>query len=209
MKVLTICPVKGNPALARNMVDSWLNTRTADNTIVLGCDIGDSELHGYKDIKEANKVFCKAGSTITEVLNSIYLQHPDYDFYHITNDDVSYVTKGWDTKMVNLAAEYGHGVFYGNDCLQGENLPTFPFISGELVRAVGWLQMPTLNRYCGDVIWKFIAERCNCLYYMGGIIISHDWKGCVQPEINTEDMAKFAQWLPFSHKDILKVKEIL
>lgn len=209
MKVLTICPTKGRPELCRKMIESWHNTIMTDNTIVLGCDIGDEKLTMYKEIKKANKIFCKAGSTVTETINSIFLQNPTYDFYHITNDDMTYQTKGWDKKFVTLYEEYGNGIFYGNDTFQGENLPTFPFVSGDLVRALGWLQLPSLNRYAGDVVWKFIGENCRCLYYLDGVILKHDWTGCSDAVMNISDMKKFAEWLTQSHLDLNKVRNVL
>ena len=209
MRILTICPTFKRPELASQMSASWFKTSTEDNTLALGCDIGDPKLSAYKDIKSANKIFCKAGSTVTEVINSIYVQHPNYDFYHITNDDVIYHTHGWDSKFVNLSEEYGHGIFYGNDLLQGANLCTFPFISAPIVKAVGWLQLPTLNRYAGDVVWKFLGQSCNCLYYMGGVVIQHNHNGKIDKRINKGDMGRFAKWLPSSNREVNAIKGVL
>lgn len=208
-RTLTICPTRGRSKLCKEMVQSFHDTIETDNTIVLGINIDEIEIIAYQEIQPANKILCKADSTVTSIINSIYQAHPDYDFYHITNDDVIYRTKGWDSKFLHLAEEYGHGIFYGNDLFQGKNLCAHPFISTELIQALGWLQMPTLNRYAGDVVWKFIGESCNCLYYLDGVIIQHNWKGCVSPSTNESDMVEFAKWLPWSFKDVKKVKESL
>lgn len=183
MKIITICPSVNN----RNMVTkSFFDTITEDNSLF----------------------FCSDG-TVTEALNSFIDDIPKYDFVHITNDDVEYKTKGWDTQFVNLAKQMGHGIYYGNDLIQGENLPTFPFVSREIIQAIGWLQLPTLEQYCGDVVWKYLGKQCNFLYYLPSIIIEHKWKADGSEDIHMKDMKSFAEWLPHSHITISKIKAIL
>jgi hypothetical protein len=46
-------------------------------------------------------------------------------------------------------------------------------ISGDIVRAVGWLQMPLLYKYCGDTVWNEIGRFAKCLHYVEGVSIEH------------------------------------
>lgn len=172
MKILTICPTFNRPELCAQMLKSWHNTIGGDNTMVLGLDISDPSLSAYP--KDANRVTCKANSTITEVINSIWASnHDKYDFFHIINDDVLFHTPSYDKKMAYILEGYGGGIAYGNDLFQGQALPTFPFISASLCTTLGWLQHPSLNRYCGDTVWASIGKECGCLYYLGEVIIEH------------------------------------
>ena len=145
----------------------------------------------------------KKGS-ITKLLNEAFEKHNDYDFYIPLNDDILFQTPLWDTTLAKK-----HTISYGDDGLQHENLPTFPMIDGDFVRALGWLQMPTLHRYAGDCVWKFIGENTGTLRYVPEVKITHNWDGCAEPMTNTLDMEKFSEWLPRSHDDINKIKEIL
>ncbi len=198
MKILTICPTYNRPELCKQMLKSWHNTIEANNTMVLGVDIGDLSLLLYP--KNANLVMCKAGSTVTEVINSIWSQHQNYDYYHIINDDVIFHTKGYDKKLANILEEYGDGVSYGNDLFQGKNLPTFPFISASLSKAMGYLQLPSLNRYCGDTVWADIGRLCECLYYLDGVVIEHKHKLAgkgntdVDMPVYQQDLQTYFQW---------------
>ncbi len=144
---------------------------------------------------------------ITQIFNETFEKYPDYDYYHMTNDDVIYKTKDWDVLLANAIIE--PGIAYGNDMFQSENLCTFPMISGDIVRKLDWLQMPTLNRYCGDVVWKFIGESTKCLHYVPEVIIEHKWDGCSDININNKDLVAFSQWLPWSFKDVAKVREVI
>lgn len=214
MKILTICPSFGRPELFKQMYESWGNTINENNTMIVGLDIGDAKVAQYP--KNVNKVMCKADSTVTQVINSIWKENPDYDFYHIINDDVVFHTSQFDTKFLNIHKEYGDGVFYGNDLFQKKNLPTFPFVSACLPKALGYLQMPTLNRYCGDTVYGDIGRICNCLYYLPGVIIEHLHKLAgkgdtdVDMKIYGEDVAEYVRWSKIRrYLDVMKVKEVL
>lgn len=214
MRVLSICPTKGRSELCAQMVQSFNKTAKENNILVLGMNFGDPHLTYYNDIKE-HKVVCKANATVTEVVNDIYKMYPNYDFYHILNDDVIYHTNGWDTKFIQVIKECGPGIAYGNDLFQGKNLPTFPFISKELVKSIGWLQLPRLNRYFGDMVWRHIGQMTNTLYYLGGVEIEHMHnladKSDIVPdmEVYDADQLAWASWLPSSHIDINRIKEAL
>ena len=142
---------------------------------------------------------------VTEAINYSFESNPDYDFYMILNDDIVFETPLWD---IQLAVP--RMISYGNDGLQGENLCTFPMIDGDIVRALGWLQLPTLNRYCGDVVWRTIGKSLNILNYSPDVSIRHNWdESQVDQDIHEKDMEKFAKWLAVSHRDINKVKAVL
>ncbi len=162
----------------------------------------------YKTHTGNNDIMIADEGYVTEAINKIFNQFPNYDYYHITNDDVTYHTPNWDTKLIQVLEDYGPGIAYGNDLFQGQNLCTFPMISGDIVRKLGWLQLPTLNKYAGDVVWKMIGEHCKCLYYVPEVIIEHHWEGASE-ELNKKDMAKFAEWLPWSFRDIKRVMEVV
>jgi hypothetical protein len=155
----------------------------------------------YDTVKQPCIVINTEPGSITAILNDVFRQHPNFDFYHITNDDVEYKTMNWDEKLAVRGK-----ISYGDDGLQGSNLCTFPVIDGDIVRAAGWLQMPTLNRYCGDVVWKFVGQNLDILNYVPEVKLTHHWHGQPDIVINNEDMAAFAQWLPWSFRDIARIR---
>ena len=181
MKILTICPSKRPHALI-HMMDSFVTTSSKYTNIVVNYEI----------------------RPITEIFNKVFNEHPDEDYYMMLNDDIFFKTPLWDLEL----AQKGK-ISYGDDCLQHENLPTFPMIDGNIVRALGWLQLPTLEKYCGDVCWRTIGKSLNILRYCPNVQIDHSWAGCENTEIHTKDMAAFAKWLQVSERDINKVRKVL
>lgn len=147
--------------------------------------------------------------SVTECINAAFLKWNRFDLYHITNDDVIYETPGWDDKFKAPFKSGKSGIVYGNDLFQGENLCTFPVISADIAKTLGWLQLPTLDRYCGDVVWRFIGKHCGCLKYLPDVILRHNWNGQPDIAINTADMKKFADWLMVAHRDVQKVEDVI
>lgn len=154
--------------------------------------------------KYTDFTFCSEG-TVTEAINIMFNANPDYDFYMILNDDIEFMTPLWDIKLTQNKGN----ISYGDDLLQGKNLCTFPMLDGDIARAVGWLQLPTLNKFCGDVVWRTIGQSLNILEYHPEVIIKHHWEGCSNDLIHKEDVSAFARWLQVSHKDINKIREAL
>lgn len=157
----------------------------------------------YSTVHTASIVINTRKGSITSIINEMFNKYSDYDYYHLGNDDTVYQTKDWDLKLANKGK-----ISYGDDLFQGENLCTFPMIDGDIARAVGWLQMPTLERYYGDSVWKFIGKQLGILNYVPDVVIKHEWNGA-DLKIYEEDTMRFAEWLPYSHKDVEKVKAVI
>lgn len=143
-------------------------------------DYDDPYMKQYEDIfEEFGKGFTVVGShydtksTTTSIINRAFYLRPDFDYYHITNDDFVYRTEGWDTKLAAILEEKGPGVAYGNDLLQMERMATAPFISGKVARALGWLQMPKLEHLGGDCAWMEIGRALEVLHYAPDVVIEH------------------------------------
>jgi len=181
MRILCICPSKYPKKLSK-MMDSFLVTRSNHTNIIVNYEL----------------------KSITEIFNETFKNNPDYDFYFMCNDDVIFESPLWDLNLANKGK-----ISYGNDGFQKEGLCTFPMIDGDIVRALGWLQMPRLHKYAGDSTWHYIGKQCGILNYCPDVKIIHKWEGCENPNMNIKDMEKFSEWLPWSFRDIARVKEVL
>ena len=52
-------------------------------------------------------------------------------------------------------------------------IPHSPVISGNIVRTLGWLQLPGLLYLYGDSAWQILGHKLNKLYYCSDVIIEH------------------------------------
>lgn len=174
-KLLTICPSRGRPKMCKQMVESFLATSKTSELIIF-LDQDDIQLPLYKEVLSGLCMFTinKRELTYTEMINEAYKFQPPHEFYCVTNDDFFYQTDAWDLKLIETIILSGkHGIAFGNDLLQGVNLPTTSVISREICQALGWLQMPKLHHLFGDNVWAEIGKKCQCLHYRQDVIIEH------------------------------------
>lgn len=166
----------------------------------------DKMLERYYLTKSVHTDICVISTgTVVEAINKAFNKNPDYDFYHISNDDVWYQTPLWDMKL----AKDGK-ITYGDDGLQSANLCTFPMIDGRIVRALGWLVLPSLHGsgFCGDNVWKFIGDNLKILEYHPEVLLKHNWGG-MNKEMDVELFKPFGAWIAKAQPDLEKVREAI
>ena len=221
-KILTICPSRGRPDIAKRMFDSFKSTSTL-SSIKICLDFDDPKLVEYTSLIPLPHVVIQDRMTTTQIINKAFRDNPDWEFYHVTNDDMFYQTPGWDETFISNADRVGPGIFYGNDTMRkhGE-LCVAPVISGSIIRALGWAQMPTLTHLYGDNVWMEIGKRLGILYYHHEIIIEHrhwnnkkaviddGYRRVNSTEMFRKDDAAFTEWLNNNaDSDIGRVKNAI
>jgi hypothetical protein len=145
----------GRVKMFEKMVKSFVETRELNTHLIASFDDEDKDIEKYLDICSEYRINCLSsfGDNVTHHFNNAYQAFKDYDYFHMTNDDVVYKTKGWDKLLTDVLKDKP-GIAYGDDSIQGQNLPTFPMISGDIVRAVGYLQMTLLDKFSGYCLCK-------------------------------------------------------
>src|SRR3990167_848327 len=142
-EVLTICP-SIRPNRLAEMIRSFENTKSVSDLII-----------------------DNTPGTTTSVINRIFKQNPDYQWYHIANDDFIYHTSGWDKILQS------DGIGYANDGFLKEGLCTISLINGYWARALGWLQLPTVDFLYGDNVFMSIGQTLGKCYYHPEVYIQH------------------------------------
>lgn len=109
-------------------------------------------------------------------MNSAFEAFPNEPFYGMVADDVVPTTYAWDIKLSEACKP--HYIVWGDDGIWGSHrgkpdLPTHPFIGGDLVRAWGWFSPPYTNRHCADFIWMDFAAALGVGKSMPEVIMEH------------------------------------
>lgn len=176
-ELLVICPSRSRPKMLSEMVESFVATSRISALVVLVDNDDPDCLENIKIIKSAggdcDYVLGKRDTT-TNLINNAFSYFAPHKFYSTTNDDFKYLTHGWDVILTEEIKRNGKvGIAYGNDLLQGKQIPSTSVISREIVSALGWLQLPTLTHLYGDSVWQYIGRSANCLHYRPDVIIEH------------------------------------
>lgn len=139
-------------------------------TYVVLVDHDDPTLSGYADAG-LDVLLVHPGGYV-HALNEAASRFADStDIIGAYQDDLLFRTPGWDARVRETLAT--PGIAYGDDLLQGEWHPTAVFMSTSIVRALGWLALPTLKHQWADDVWKSLGTAAGCLRFMPDVVIEH------------------------------------
>lgn len=145
-----LCPSRGRPQAAHDLLASFQKTRTTDAHLIFCLDADDPTLREYP---EPQIIGAPTGDP-TGPLNAAALAS-DADIVGFVGDDSRLETPGWDF-MVEQSLRTP-GFCWGDD---GHDIPwpSTVFISREIVQALGYMVPPTLRRGFFDEVWTLLAE---------------------------------------------------
>lgn len=186
MNVVVVVPSRGRPEQARHTLEAIADTAARVSTrTVLAVDRDDPELAGYRALvgrpgrayrDPVTLVVLDADETgnLVKATNTVSLRIAAEDPHCIIGnlgDDHRPRTPGWDSAVLEALAT--PGVAYGDDLLQGEALPTAPFISAEIVQALGYYALPDLEHMFIDNVWRDVGAQTGTLRYLPSVVIEH------------------------------------
>lgn len=176
--LIVVTPSRGRPQQLGELVDAVRDT-TDGRVEVLGLvDLDDPDRAAYKTLSTPiwagvrNSLARWTNYAAACLLGATQLEPPRY--LASLGDDHRPRTKDWDLKLIDaIEAMDGPGIAYGNDLLQGRNLPTAWVVSAELVRAVGWMMLPTAEHMYVDAAVHDLGQAAGRLAYRGDVVIEH------------------------------------
>ena len=137
------------------------------------------------------------------------------------DDDCLVQTLGWDAIITAPIKERGYGISYGNDGMQGSNLPTKVTISTNIVKALGFFSPRQFKHSFCDNFWKVLGESLGALDYFEDVNMEHlHWINGKAPKdetynLNTKELFAKDQEAYFNYMqydfetDLMRVKKDL
>lgn len=183
MSVVVVLPSRGRPGLASKAIRCIRNTAArVDTSVVLAVDEDDPEYEAYRALRfggystEVNVVTLRGEETgnLVRATNTVSMRIAESDPTAIIanfGDDHHARSQGWDKRVLEALAT--PGVAYGDDLLQGEHIPTAPFISASIVLALGWYALPTCHHLYIDNAWRDVGAQTGTLRYLPDVVIEH------------------------------------
>lgn len=223
--LIVIVPSRGRPAAARALVETFRNTCSANVFLAFAVDQDDPERVEYETVGDGKTsgVLFTPSQNMGEALNAVALLFLSQEPFAIAfmGDDHCPRTYGWDTEYLKALRELGTGIVYGNDLLQGENLPTQVAMTSDIIRALGYMAPPALVHLYLDNFWKVLGNGAECLRYLPDVIVEHrhplvgkaEWDEGYQrvnaPAVYEHDKTVFEEWLRTSMvSDVAKVRAL-
>jgi hypothetical protein len=149
-KVLLIVPTRGRPEKSVEFYEEFKKTSTITD-LVFGLDDDDVEYPRIDGVLYEVNPRAMMNGTLNLIANKYADQ---YEYIAFMGDDHRPRTPGWDTELVNSIKDVKHGIAYGNDLLQGKNLPTAVLLKSSIVRKLGFMAPPRQKHLYLDNFWK-------------------------------------------------------
>lgn len=181
MVVLAVIPSRGRPERATLAARALLRRATGPDAYVTVVTDEDDPCHEeyvaklprhdhfYHEVLAPEQTGDLVRATNT-VAVAIARHTPDAIIGNLGDDHLCR-TDGWDEIVAEAART--PSIVYGDDRLQGERLPTAPFISALIVRALGWYALPSCHHMYIDDAWKALGVVTGTLRYVPELVIEH------------------------------------
>lgn len=177
--MLVIVPSRGRPGNVSSLIGAWRDTAGVA-LLVIAVDEDDPALPEYRKLNLNPQMHLRVGrrlrlgGTLNEVATDPnILEFAGRQSIGFMGDDHRPRTQDWDLKIERALHELGAGVVYGNDLIQGPNLPTAAFISADIIRTLGYMVPPRLVHLYIDNAWKSLGEGMGRLTYLPDVVIEH------------------------------------
>lgn len=147
----------------------------------------------------------------------------DTDIVGFLGDDHVPRTHGFDARIKSaMDSMGGTGVVYGNDLIQGPNLPTAVAISSNIIQTLGYMVPIGQKHLYIDDFWLYIGRNIGKVSYLADVIIQHlhpvggtaEWDDRYA-EVNSgetyaQDLAVFEEWKRSnSVQELTKLRSLL
>jgi len=206
---------------------SWYETEANANLIV-AIDDDDPELNGYQDLfnvvhDDRYRLIVGPRLRMAGTLNTVAMSKVDeYDIIGFMGDDHRPRTPHWDATVEDVFKQWPHCVVYGNDLMQGMNLPTQVFMSSSIIKTLGYMVPPGFTHLFLDNTWKAWGQAMSRLVYLHDTVIEHmhpqagksEWdEGYIEVnggEVWAADEAAFKMYVAGSlHDDAIKLRGLV
>jgi hypothetical protein len=176
--MLVIVPSRGRPENVASLIDAWRTSRAYAELLIV-VDDDDEKLGEYRDVTDEapdwvhvrNTPRKRLGPTLNEFATKFT---DDYDIIGFMGDDHRPRTHHWDKELArSIVSMGGVGLAYGNDLIQGVNLPTAVWMSSCIIETLGYMVPPGMIHLYLDDFWKALGMRLNRLAYVSSVVIEH------------------------------------
>lgn len=178
--LLVIIPTRGRPNSIPAIMQAWdATSATAD--VLFAVDTDDPQLAAYKkhaaNLKDDARVRFTYGKRrrLVGTLNQQAVKAAKtYRFLGFMGDDhrPRPADLAWDARIRECLSG-GPGIVYGNDLLQGENMPTAVAMTSDIVTTLGWMTPDTLVHLCVDLVWLEWGRGMGRITYLPDMVIEH------------------------------------
>jgi len=179
-ELAVVVPTRGRPENAARLAKAFETTTVSDAVVVFVADRDDPRLEDYLRLHEERGIDRllihdgSGGRGLCVPLNFAARRYADlYEYVGFMGDDHLPRTHGWDREIISELDSLEPRIAYGNDLLQGANLPTAVFMQSRMIRTLGFMAPQVMRHLYLDNYWKELGEAVGGLRYRDDVVIEH------------------------------------
>lgn len=202
MTLGVIVPSRGRPENINRLCQAWQDTGALAKLVLVTDDDDRSHYDPPPWVHHLTGTHASMAQAVDKA--AIIVECAGYDAIGFMGDDHLPRTKNWDVR-VQESLDRSHFV-YGNDCVQGAQLPTAVFCRASVVKTLGQFCLPGARHLFLDNYWLELGLRTS-IEYLPDVIIEHlhpvagtvEWddgyRRVNSSEVWKNDEAAFNEWL--------------
>jgi hypothetical protein len=218
-----IVPSRGRPENIVRLYDA-LHKTNADVELVVGVDADDPRIDDYYEIvnnRNFTLVVSPERRRFGATLNSLALRFADdYKYLAWCGDDHLPITPEWDRFYREELEKMDAGIVYGNDLVQGINIPTQMGFTSNIVKALGYAVPQGFIHLYIDNYFLDLGRALDGAAYLPDVIVQHlhpsagaaqedqTYREANSPENWSNDQKRYADYVINElDKDVEKIKK--
>lgn len=173
MSLLVIVPTRARKAQCERLIKSF--EETADSAELIFAVDADDESYEGMDWAGHRVVTMNPRPNLVQKLNNVAVAavKDGYDHVMWTGDDHEFVTRGWDTRLLDALDGMGGSGWVYPDNGRRRDVPETWLASADVIEALGWYANPNLSHYYIDNSVAELAKRAGLIRYVPDVVIRH------------------------------------
>jgi len=179
-----LCPSRNRPDSIAELIITWCQTASGRSKLLAAVDDDDPKIQDYRHVENDLAGLSENGDRVEFVygprlrlggtLDALAARYaPDHFAIGFLGDDHRPRTYGWDQAFLDALGRHGTGMVYGNDLLQGRNLPTAIAMTSNIPLALGYFAPPGCTHLFFDNAWLQIGKSLHAITYLDDVVLEH------------------------------------
>lgn len=189
--LLVIVPSRGRPQSIERLLSAWNDTAGGVASLLVALDDDDPYAPMYPAHPDVTYTVAPRNGFAPRLTAEALDRAPHHFALASWGDDHIPRTHGWDTALLEALGSMGTGFAYGDDLIQGENLPTACAMTSDIVSTLGWMTPPGMAHLYVDDVWLTLGRAVDRIRYLPDVVIEH-YHPMHRPDVEADDLVRDA-----------------
>lgn len=173
-KIAILIPTRERLDDFKIFAQSWKETTEGFSDVIVRIDNDDKT---YEEIKNEYPEFIYVygeRKPFLDILNDLAIEYStQYKYIGFMEDDCNFNTPKWETRFIQKLDEFGLGIVWADDKVNGDSLVGLPFLTSNIVQKLGFLCPSEIKYLWADHFWKAMSIYIGKSHYFNDIVIEH------------------------------------